>query len=96
MRERDARRGRAGLRVLRAPDLQRDPQLVHRGFFVPLDHPRVGPALYDGPVTLFSETPAVLRNAGPAVGHDTFDVMTRILGYGDEETAELAAAGVLS
>ena len=82
--------------VLRAPDLQRDPQLVHRGFFVPLDHTRVGRALYDGPVTLFSETPAVLRNAGPAVGHDTFDVMTRILGYPEEETAELAAAGVLS
>ena len=63
---------------------------------MPLEHPRVGPALYDGPVTLFSETPAVLRNAGPAVGHDTFDVMTRILRYGEDETAELAAAGVLS
>jgi crotonobetainyl-CoA:carnitine CoA-transferase CaiB-like acyl-CoA transferase len=82
--------------VLRAPDLHRDPQLLHRNFFVSLDHPRVGPALYDGPVTLFSETPAVLRNSGPAVGHDTFDVMTRILRYGEEETAELAAAGVLS
>ena len=43
-----------------------------------------------------TETPAVLRNAGPAVGHDTFDVMTRILGYRDDETAELAAAGVVS
>jgi crotonobetainyl-CoA:carnitine CoA-transferase CaiB-like acyl-CoA transferase len=82
--------------VLRAPDLHRDPQLLHRGFFVPLDHPRVGPALYDGPVTLFSGTPAVLRNAGPAVGQDSFDVMTRILGYVDDEVAELAAAGVLS
>jgi crotonobetainyl-CoA:carnitine CoA-transferase CaiB-like acyl-CoA transferase len=82
--------------VLRAPDLHADPQLVHREFFVPLDHPRVGPALYDGPVTLFSGTPAVLRNSGPAVGHDSFDVMTRILGYGEEQVAELAAAGVLS
>jgi crotonobetainyl-CoA:carnitine CoA-transferase CaiB-like acyl-CoA transferase len=82
--------------VLRAPDLHADPQLAHRSFFVPLDHPRVGPALYDGPVTLFSETPAVLRNSGPAVGHDTFDVMTRILGYGEEQVAELAAAGLLS
>ena len=82
--------------VLRAPDLHADPQLAHRKFFVPLDHPRVGPALYDGPVTLFSQTPAVLRNSGPAVGHDTFDVMTRILGYGEEQVAELAAAGLLS
>jgi crotonobetainyl-CoA:carnitine CoA-transferase CaiB-like acyl-CoA transferase len=82
--------------VLRAPDLHQDPQLLHRQFFVPLDHPRVGPALYDGPVTLFSGTPAVLRNSGPAVGHDTFEVMTRILGYGEDEVAELAAASVLS
>ncbi len=82
--------------VLRAPDLHEDPQLAHRGFFVPLDHPRVGLALYDGPVTLFSGTPAVLRNSGPAVGQDSFDVMTRILGYAEDAVAELAAAGVLS
>jgi crotonobetainyl-CoA:carnitine CoA-transferase CaiB-like acyl-CoA transferase len=94
--ERMRRAGVPAYVVLRAPDLHRDPQLVHRGFFTRLEHPRVGPALYDGPVTLFSETPAVLRNAGPAVGHDTFEVMTRILGYGEDETAELAATGVLS
>jgi crotonobetainyl-CoA:carnitine CoA-transferase CaiB-like acyl-CoA transferase len=82
--------------VLRAPDLLADPQLAHRQFFVPLDHPRVGPALYDGPVTLFSGTPAVLANSGPAVGHDSFDVMTRILGYDEDVVAELAAEGVLS
>jgi benzylsuccinate CoA-transferase BbsF subunit len=94
--ERLRRAGVPAYVVLRAPDLHRDPQLLHREFFVQLDHPRVGPALYDGPVTRFSGTPAVLRNAGPAVGQDSFDVMTRILRYGDDEVAELAAAGVLS
>ncbi|MEN8160084.1 MAG: CoA transferase, partial [Myxococcota bacterium] len=67
--------------ALQATDLHHDPQLATRGFFVEHDHPRVGKALYDGPVTLFSATPATVRCAGPAVGHDTFDVMTRILGY---------------
>jgi crotonobetainyl-CoA:carnitine CoA-transferase CaiB-like acyl-CoA transferase len=81
---------------LRAADLHADPQLAARGFFVELDHPRVGKALYDGPVTLFSATPARLACAGPAVGHDTFEVMTRILGYAEDAVAELAAAGVLS
>jgi crotonobetainyl-CoA:carnitine CoA-transferase CaiB-like acyl-CoA transferase len=94
--ERLRRAGVPAYVVLRAPDLHRDPQLLHREFFVRLDHPRVGPALYDGPVTRFSGTPAVVRNAGPAVGQDSFDVMTRILGYGEDEVAELAAAGVLS
>jgi crotonobetainyl-CoA:carnitine CoA-transferase CaiB-like acyl-CoA transferase len=82
--------------VMRAPDLHANPQLAQRGFFVELDHPRVGPALYDGPVTLFSGTPAVLRNAGPAVGQHSFEVMTGILGYDEDAVAELAAAGVLS
>jgi benzylsuccinate CoA-transferase BbsF subunit len=90
------RKGVPAYVVLRATDLHRDPQLLHRKFFTRLDHPRVGPALYDGPVTRFSATPAVLTCAGPAVGHDTFAVMTEILGYGDDEVSELAAAGVLS
>ncbi len=81
---------------LRGVDLHDDPQLAARGFFVERDHPRVGKALYDGPVTHFSATPAEIRCAGPAVGHDTFDVMTRLLGYDEEAIAELAAAGVLS
>jgi benzylsuccinate CoA-transferase BbsF subunit len=81
---------------LRATDLHGDPQLSARGFFVELDHPRVGKAFYDGPVTLFSATPARITCAGPAVGHDSFEVMTRILGYDEDAVAELAAAGVLS
>jgi crotonobetainyl-CoA:carnitine CoA-transferase CaiB-like acyl-CoA transferase len=94
--ERLRRAGVPAYVVLRAPDLHRDPQLLARDFFVCLDHPRVGPALYDGPVTLFSATPSAVQRAGPAVGQDTFEVMTRILGYADDEMAELAAAGVLS
>jgi len=82
--------------ALRATDLHADPQLRERGFFVEHDHPRVGKALYDGPVTLFSATPARITRAGPAVGQDSFEVMTQILGYDEEAVAELAAAGVLS
>jgi len=81
--------------AMRAPDLHRDPQLEHRGFFVELDHPHVGPALYDGAVTLFSATPARLRRAGPAVGQDGLLVLRDLLGYGEDEIADLAAAGVL-
>jgi len=81
---------------LRATDLHHDPQLAARGFFVEHDHPRVGPAHYDGPVTRFSATPAEITRAGPAVGHDTFQVLTELLGYDEETVANLAAASVLT
>ncbi|MGH0031594.1 MAG: CaiB/BaiF CoA transferase family protein, partial [Myxococcota bacterium] len=81
--------------VMRGTDLHRDPQLLARDFFVELDHPRIGPMRYDGAVTRFSRTPARPTRAGPSVGQDTFEVMSGILGYGDEEIAELAGAGGL-
>jgi benzylsuccinate CoA-transferase BbsF subunit len=82
--------------VLRGTDLHRDPQLAHRGFFVELDHPRIGKALYDGAVTRFSRTPSRPTRAGPSIGQDTFEVLSQVLGYSEEEIAELAAAEVLS
>jgi hypothetical protein len=63
------------------------------GAFVPLDHPASGRRYDDHRC---SRRPGRAAELGPAVGHDTFDVMTRILGYGEEQVAELAAAGVLS
>jgi crotonobetainyl-CoA:carnitine CoA-transferase CaiB-like acyl-CoA transferase len=54
--------------VLRPSDLYADPQLAHRGFFVTLDHPVMGPTPHDGPVTRFSRTPARLRSPAPCLG----------------------------
>ena len=82
--------------VLRATDFHADPQLAAREFFVELDHPVLGPMLYDGPVTVFSDTPARPTHAGPTIGQHTFEVLRDILGYDPDEIAEIAAAGALS
>jgi crotonobetainyl-CoA:carnitine CoA-transferase CaiB-like acyl-CoA transferase len=60
--------------VLRPTDLFADPQLKHRQFFVTLDHPEMGPTPYDGPVTLFSRTPARLRSPGPLLGQHSDEI----------------------
>jgi crotonobetainyl-CoA:carnitine CoA-transferase CaiB-like acyl-CoA transferase len=60
--------------LLRPTDLVRDPQLAHRGFFVTLDHPEMGPTPYDGPVTQFSRTPARLRRPAPLLGEHSDEV----------------------
>jgi crotonobetainyl-CoA:carnitine CoA-transferase CaiB-like acyl-CoA transferase len=77
-------------------DLYGDRQLAHRGFFVTLDHPEMGPTPYDGPVTRFSRTPARLRLPAPLLGQHTYEVLSGLLGLSDDEIAEHAASGALS
>ena len=82
--------------VLWPSDLYDDPQLAHREFFVTLDHSVMGATPYDGPVTKFSETPAQLRKAAPALGEDTDLVLRELLGLTGDEIVALALAGALS
>ncbi len=80
---------------LRATDLNRDPQLAHRGFFTPLDHPVID-ARFDGPVTIFSATPSSPTRAGPTIGEHNETVLRDLLGFTDDEITDLAIAGVLT
>ena len=80
--------------VLRPSDLYHDPQLAHRGFFVTLDHPEMGPTPYDGPATVYSRTPQTLRPA-PLLGEHNDYVLREILGLSEREADEYARAGAL-
>ena len=76
-------------------DMQHDPQLQTRGHFWETDHPVIGPLTYDGPAYLLSETRAGPRNPAPLLGQHTEQVFREVLGYSDEELAELVASGAL-
>ena len=82
--------------VQRPSDLYADPQLAHRGFFVPLEHHEMGLTPYDGFATRFSATPGRLRNAAPCLGQDTESVLRQLLGLSEDEVRECAEAGVLA
>ena len=82
--------------ALRAGDFYADPNLVAREFFIELDHGAIGTMTFDGPVTLFSATPARAWRAGPMVGEHTQQVMSGLLGFSDEEITALAAMGALT
>ena len=82
--------------ALRARDFYADPNLVAREFFIELDHGAIGPMTFDGPVTLFSATPARPWRAGPLVGEHTQQVMSEILGFSDDKITALAATGALT
>ncbi|HET7738337.1 MAG TPA: CoA transferase [Tepidiformaceae bacterium] len=77
-------------------DLYDDPQLTHRGFFVTMDHAKMGPTPYDGLVSKFSGMPTGPLGPGPTLGQHTAQVLSEILGLSEEEVVELAVAGVLA
>ena len=82
--------------MLRASDLATDPQLAARNHFIELEHGAIGRTLFDGPPTRFSATPAHPTHAGPLVGQHTMEVMRDLLGYTEDEIADLAATGAIS
>jgi len=79
--------------VMRPSDLYEDPQLIHRGYFVTLEHGFMGSMPYDGYPTLFSDTPVKLNKAAPTLGEDTHHVLKDFLKLPEEEISRLTNAG---
>ncbi len=76
-------------------DAYRDPQFVHRGHFVALDHPSLGKFTVEGPRAKLSRTPATVRRAAPSLGQDNQHVLESILGYDETKISELVTFGAL-
>jgi crotonobetainyl-CoA:carnitine CoA-transferase CaiB-like acyl-CoA transferase len=81
--------------VSNSPEAARDPQLAHRGHFVPVSHPTDGDAWVEGPRFRLSRTPGAVAGPAPSFGDSTQWVLETLLGYDDERIASLAIAGAL-
>ncbi len=77
-------------------ELNRDPQLEHRGHFCELHHEHLGPARFENYAIRLSESPPEIRAPGPNLGQHTREVLAGCLGLSDAEIDRLAAAGVLT
>jgi crotonobetainyl-CoA:carnitine CoA-transferase CaiB-like acyl-CoA transferase len=73
----------------------RDPQIAARGTFFELDHPVIGPALFEGSPMTLSRTDTDLWRSAPLLGEDNDYVFGEILGLSTDRRAELAQAGVI-
>ncbi|WP_327686326.1 CaiB/BaiF CoA transferase family protein [Streptomyces sp. NBC_00467] len=72
-----------------------DPQLNSRDHWTTLDHPEMGPSVYDNIPYRLSATPGRLRGPAPLLGADTRDVCLDLLGLTPHEYEHLAAEGVV-
>jgi crotonobetainyl-CoA:carnitine CoA-transferase CaiB-like acyl-CoA transferase len=76
-------------------DLHEDPQLAQRAHFLELEHPVIGPSLYEHNGFRLSDAPSGYLHASPALGQHTESVLTEMLGLTAEEVRALQEAGAL-
>jgi crotonobetainyl-CoA:carnitine CoA-transferase CaiB-like acyl-CoA transferase len=89
-------RGVAAHLVATVADIEHDPQLLHRGHWWETDHAVIGPMTYDGAAYRLSETRAEANRGAPLMGEHNAYVYREVMGYSEDELAELVAAGVVS
>ena len=79
--------------VQRSSDHLQDPQLHHRSFFRPLVHPEMGEIPYEGHQYSISGYDNGPRFPAPCLGEHSYEVLTTILGLGDDVAAAVLASG---
>jgi benzylsuccinate CoA-transferase BbsF subunit len=82
--------------VLDARDILRDPQLAHRGHWITLNHPEMGPSTYNAAPYRFSAAESDPTSPAPLLGQHTVEICHDLLGLSDSEIAQLQQEGALS
>jgi crotonobetainyl-CoA:carnitine CoA-transferase CaiB-like acyl-CoA transferase len=73
-----------------------NPQLVHRGFFEPLEHPRTGAGLYPcPPFARLDDGRKWLLRTPPTLGQHNEEVLTELCGLTQDDLHRLADDGVI-
>lgn len=72
-----------------------DPQVLHIGRVVTVDHPTLGPLRMVGPAAQLSETPATVRLPPPTLGQHTDEVLAQVLGLTAADIEEARRAGAI-
>ena len=75
--------------VEKPADVYKDPQLKHRHYLAPLDHPVMGEQLYEmQSCFILSKTPRQIKRPSPCLGEHNEYVFKELLKMTDDEIAE--------
>ncbi len=67
-----------------------DPHFRARHMLLSLPHPHLGELTVTGVVPKLSATPGAVRHLGHRIGQDTFEVLSRVLGFSEDRMVDLA------
>jgi benzylsuccinate CoA-transferase BbsF subunit/naphthyl-2-methylsuccinate CoA transferase subunit len=87
--------GVAAFPSMSSKDLVEDEHLNRRGFFARLPHPRVGAQTHTGMPWILTNAPNDVRSPAPLLGQHTDEVLRDVLGYSDEDIAQLRERQIL-
>ncbi|MEO8601763.1 MAG: CoA transferase [bacterium] len=81
--------------VQHSSDLLADPQLAHRHFFRPLQHPEMGEVPYEGHQFRIQGYDNGPRTPAPCLGEHSIEILREILACDDDDLARIASSGCL-
>ena len=81
----------AGVAQTMEDRMERDPQLAAREFYRVAGHAELGPHRFEGVPIQFSAARWRMERAAPLVGEHTYEIVTGLLGFSDEEYARMVA-----
>ncbi|MBV7482208.1 CaiB/BaiF CoA-transferase family protein [Bordetella sp. BOR01] len=82
--------------VSTAADVIADPQLEHRDHWLTLNHPEMGPSLYNAQPFRYARSPAGQARPAPLLGQHTRDICGELMGLDEAEIERLAQEGALN
>ncbi|MFC1943518.1 CaiB/BaiF CoA transferase family protein [Chloroflexota bacterium] len=86
----------AGVMLTSGEGVVNDPQAKHRQHYRWENHTEMGSVIQTSPTYRLSKTPAHISRAAPCIGEDNEYVYKEILGYSDDEIADLMIEGVIT
>jgi crotonobetainyl-CoA:carnitine CoA-transferase CaiB-like acyl-CoA transferase len=78
-----------------AEDLAKDPHLMARDFFVPLEHPVLGKTIADASPIRFKKNSREKWKAAPLFGEDNRYIYTELLGFKEDEVSFYIERGII-
>jgi crotonobetainyl-CoA:carnitine CoA-transferase CaiB-like acyl-CoA transferase len=81
--------------VQNGEDLAKDPHLMAREFFIPLEHPVLGRTISDSTPIRFKDNPKVNWKAAPLLGEDNRYVYVDLLGLTEDELSFYIEKGII-
>lgn len=81
--------------VLGVPELHTDPQIAHRGYWSPQEHPVYGLVPYSGVAANLSATPGTIRSPAPCLGQHSWELLEGLFGVDADTIGALLVDGVV-